>query len=74
MKTLTRITTPSGNDIEFLQTDLLPSEHVIVHDHSCQLERTYKVGLIQELDGFEEMEIKSVKQVIDSWSSGRTWF
>jgi hypothetical protein len=67
-----------GNELEFYTTSLEDSiheaGHVVVRDCDCQMERTYYVGLTQELDDFEPVKIESIEQVIKAWLTGSVWF
>lgn len=74
MKLLKTATGKHNSKLKFYTSFLIESKHVIVIDDSCQMERTYYIGCIMELDNFEEMEIKSINQVITAWSTGKIWF
>lgn len=69
IKVLKKHTTSAGNELEFYQASHLPEQSVVVRDNSCQLERVYVVGRTQELNDYEMIEIKSVDQVIEAWTS-----
>jgi len=63
-----------GNKLEFYTVNHIESDHIIVRDHSAQMERRYVVGQTQELDNFEQRLIVSQAQVINAWSNGTVWF
>lgn len=74
IKTIKKAKGAHGNMLEFLTTDLIKCEHIIVIDKDCQKERVYKIGGTHELDDFEHVKIESKEQVIKSWTSGKLWF
>ena len=63
-----------GNKIKFETYAHLGGSSIVVRDCDCQMERVYTIGKIQELDDFEEIEIKSKAQVMRAWTNGTVWF
>ena len=73
-KTIKKHTTSKGNALEFYRTCLMTKDQIVVRDTSCQMERLYTIGQVQELSDFEQVEITSIKQVMDAWISESLWF
>jgi hypothetical protein len=69
-------TTTNGNELEFYTIDRINEEHIVVHDKSCQLRRTYLIDVdFIELINEEHKElVRSQKQVIDAWIDEKVWF
>lgn len=76
IKTIKKITTSAGNKIEFYATDLIAEDHVIVLDKSCQMERTYIMGLtiLKDIESDTSCICESIEQVIEFWTKEQIWF
>jgi len=52
----------------------LNNDMIVVVDHDCCMEKTFKLGLVQELEDYEPTLIESFDQVKKAYKSGRAWF
>tara|TARA_R110002074_G_scaffold15780_1_gene53617 strand:+ start:48 stop:269 length:222 start_codon:yes stop_codon:yes gene_type:complete len=64
----------NGNELQFAKYAHITRPHIVVHDLDCQMERVYFIGEIKELDGFEDVAIKSKAQVMRAWTEGKVHF
>lgn len=74
IKTIKTVKGAHGNKISFRTFAHLGDKALDVYDHDCQMGRVYRIGKVQELDGFEEVLIESKAQVMRAWENGTVWF